>query len=510
MKVNFKSRRVKHGSVSVALTAVTVAAIVIINVILSVLSARYGLFFDMSAKRSYEVTEDCREYLEKYVISEMADDGNKMTFLFCDEKESIDDELTQKYIHDSALEIKDMFPDKIEIDYFNIYEQPSRAREYGVTSSSSVVVIYKDAFVALTLRDFYIFSASDSTTPLAYNGEKRLAAGMLRVVQKDTPMCYLTVNHGELVDDYELMYAIADAGYNFTYLDIFNHDIPDDCELLITFNPRQDLAAEGEMSSVSEADKIREYMSGGGKYMVFASADTFVSGGQKNFEQLLSEWGVEFMHSTGEDGTENCYNIKDPAHSTTTDGYTVFSEKASVGFGAQMLADMDKPCVFGNATSIGVSENYSADGNGNYRALVDGLTREMAPILLSYDTAEAWAGGRVVAEATDTPFSLMTMTRQTCENGETAYLVACASTEFASESAMQSVVFGNPSVFSSILKFMGKENVATSLTFKPFGETRIESITTSQSTAITVVLAVIPAIAVTAIGTVLLLKRKNK
>ena len=515
MRGTTKSRRMKYGSVSAALTILTVAAVVIANVIFTALCGRYGWYVDMSSDLMYKVTEDCKEYLDEYVISEVkkandSEGGNeKVTILFCDDRENIESEITQNYILGSALEIQEMFPDYVEIDFLNIWENPSIARSYGITASTNVAFLYSDRHVVLSLADFYIFEAADTETPVAYNGEKRLATGMMRVVQENTPMCYLTVNHGETVEDYELMYMIADAGYNYTYLDLLNYDIPEDCELLITFNPTQDFTSNDNVSSVSETDKIREYMNNGGKYMVFVSADTFVSGGHENLEELLAEWGVRYMHSTGEDGIENCYTIKDSMHSTTTDGYTILAQNTPSGFGAEILKDITKPNVFGNSTCISPSDGFTLDPEGNYVSDAYGSTRTLTPLFVSDTSAEAWASGRVVAKATDDPFVLMSLTKQENAQGNTSYLLASASTEFGSESAMQSAVFGNSQTLSTILKYMGKENVPTNLTFKPFGDTDIDSITTAQSTTITIVLAAVPAAVILGTGIVILVKRKN-
>ena len=95
-------------------------------------------------------------------------------------------------------------------------------------------------------------------------------------------------------------------------------------------------------------------------------------------------------------------------------------------------------------------------------------------------------------------------------NGKTlargAWLVRKASEE---PQKRQSAVFGNSQTLSTILKYMGKENVPTNLTFKPFGDTDIDSITTAQSTTITIVLAAVPAAVILGTGIVILVKRKN-
>jgi hypothetical protein len=133
----------------------------------------------------------------------------------------------------------------------------------------------------------------------------------------------------------------------------------------------------------------------------------------------------------------------------------------------------------------------------------------MSPLLVSGGSAEAWAGGRAVARAGEYPFVLMSMTVNKCANGENSYLIASASTEFAAESSMQSAVLGNARTMTQLIRYMGKENAPASLTFKTFSGTEIQSLSTNTANTITVIMAAIPALTLTVLGVVVLVRRKN-
>jgi hypothetical protein len=362
----------------------------------------------------------------------------------------------------------------------------------------------------MNIGDFYVFEAGDSSTPVAYNGEKIIASCLMRVTQENTPVCYFTANHGESFGDYEFMRILVEAGYMVAFIDLSSKEIPEDCELLITFDPKQDLIIADSVSSVSEVDKINEYMNAGGKYMVFLSADTFVSGSRANLERLLGEWGVKYMHEAGDDGIENCYVIKDRTNSLTIDGYTVLSETAKKGIGARMMDGLSGTNVFGNTTCIAFADGYVSDGNGNFIREINGISRTAAPLMLSHESAEAWTAGRAVARASGDPFVFMTMTTQACANGKQAYIIACASTAFASEDAMQSSVLGNSRTLMGIVSRIGKNNAPVDLVFKPFVSTEIESLTTSTANTVTAVFATVPTLVCLIIGAVVLIRRKNK
>ena len=512
-----KSRSVKYASVSLTLTALAVVAVIIFNVSLSLLATRYEWLYPKLYKdRGFEISEDCESYLKKYVI-DAADEINAkypdsekrgLTVTFCNDKEKIIGEDWQKTVHDSVMQICELFPDRIEVKYLNIWENPSVAREMGVTSTSNIVCSFGDRHEAIDMKDLYIYDSVYSDTAVAYNGEKMISASLMRVVQEELPTCYLTANHGESFDGYEFMRAIIEAGYNVGFLDLSSDDIPDDCAMIVTFDPKQDLLSASGVSSVSEVDKLNAYMMSGGKYMVFLSADTFVSGGRDNLEGFLEDWGITYAHETGSDGIEKCNLIKDTGNALSVDGYTIFAENATVGMGGNVMSGLPENNVFANATEIKIADGFKDDENGSYVGNVNGVTRTVSPLMLSHESAEAWAGGRAIARAGSDRFILAAISEQKCDNGENACLVAFASTDFALDANMKSAIKGNSRTVSGILRYLGCDKAPVDLTFKYFAGTEIESLTTKAANTITVILAAIPTAVCLGAGIFILVRRR--
>lgn len=520
MKKFIKGRKIRYGSVAVLLTLLILAATVILNVILSMLASRYEwMYFNMNSDLVYDISEDCEKYLSEYVFSRVdavnsesvkaGKQKEKIKIIFCSDKEDILAAEDRKYIHNSVYQINDIFPGYLDIQYLNIWENPTYARSLGITSDSDVVCMFGDRHETMNLGDFYIYDTATST-PVAYNGEKIIASCLMRVTQKETPMCYLTANHGEKFKDYEFMRSLVEAGYTIGFLDLAEDDIPEDCDLLVTFAPKQDLVVADSVSSVSEVDKLDAYMSKGGKYMVFLSSDTFASGSRANLEGFLAKWGITYRHKTADDGSEDVYIIKDSAHSTTVDGYSVMADHPDSGKGAEIFDKKDnRSNVFENSTCIAFASDFAPDGNGNYVKTVNGSVRYAYPVMQSYSSAEAWAGGKPVERADNDPFVLMAMASQKCENGETAFIVASASSEFACEDAMQSAILGNSKTMAKLYRYLGRYNAPVELVFKTFGSTEIEGLSQRNANIITILMVSIPVVACAALGTVVLIRRKN-
>lgn len=519
MKKFIKSRRLRYGSTATMVTLLALSVVVILNVILSTLAGRYSwMYGNMNVSYVYDISENCKSYVSEYVITAI-DETNEMLeangqasekikVIFCDEEENVAKETTQKYVLESVRELCDIFDGYIELEFLNVWENPSIARSYGVTDPTDVVCVFNGNYKVISLTDFYILESYSSTTVTAYNGEKVLASSLMFVTQKDTPICYFTANHGEIMDDYELLRSVVEAGYAISYLDLSTEEIPDDCKLLVTFDPKQDLIVSDNVSATSEVDKLNEYMNNGGKYMIFLSADTFVSGARENLESFMADWGIVYQHQTGSDGVEDCYMIKDPSHSLSVDGYTVLAETATLGIGAEIFSKIDAASAFGNTTCIRFADGFESDGKGNFTKSTGNKTRSVSPLMTSYASAEAWAGGRAVARAAEDPFVLMTISTQSCDNGEQACLVAAASTEFAKGDSLKSAALSNNSALTYIFRYMGMDKAPVDLNAKSFGNTDIESLPTSRANTLTVLLTVIPAVVCAGTGTFVLIRRK--
>lgn len=489
-------KALRHGGVTVALTVLVVVVIILLNASVTTLAMRYGWFINMNPTLLYPVTDTCYDYLDAFVIPDAKED---IRIIFCDDEENIRADSTLVFVQNTADELAARYPDTVKVEYLNVWENPKIAREYGVTASTSVVVASGDQSRVCTLRDFFLFPANDSENPVAYNGEKRFAVAMKAVVSPDAPVAYFTLNHGESMEDYALMYAITDAGYMVNYLDALSFDIPDDCGLLISYNPARDFTAVDGVSGISEIDKLDAYLADGGKFMCFISADTFAAGGFDNIEGYLKDWGVTFTHETGAEGIEECYALRDTAHAITTDGYTLLGVIPETGRAAKVMADVNGTFRAANATAIRVAEGF-APANGDY---VKG-SRTLSPLLRTYAGAEAWAGGRPV-DRTAEGYNLVTLTEDSVSG---ASVLVCSSTEFAIEATLQSGVYGNGAFLLTAMEAMGKDEVPVELKSQPFSDDTIHIMTTAQARNITIALVAIPVLIVTVWGTIVLIRRK--
>lgn len=492
-------RAVRYGGVTVLLTVLVIAAAVVSNTILATLSLRYGWFASMRPTLTYPVTDAAYEYLDTYVMPDLRKSGETLEIIFCTERDEVTSSETLTFVYHTATELAEKYPDDIGISYLNIWERPSTARAYGVDADTSVVVKCGDDFRTCRIEDFFASDTAGKT--VGYSGEKRFAVAMKAVVDGDAPMCYVTLNHGESFADYALLHAITDAGYTVSYLDAVQFDIPDDCELLVTHAPLQDLAdAKDEASDVSELDKLDAYLARGGKHMVFVSADTFMNGELSTLEGYLAEWGVTFERKLGEGGVEKSYAVRDNAHALTADGYTFLGVLPESGSGKAATEGVGGTIRVGNATGMTVAKGYQKNGAGDF---VSG-DKTLVTLLSSYPNAEAWVDGRAVERAT-AGYGIVTVTKR-ADNG--GCVMVCSSTEMGTEASMQAGAYDNAAFLQSTIRLMGKDDTPVRLTAQPFAESEIHSLTVTQARTITVLLVALPVVVVSVVGAVILIRRR--
>ncbi len=496
MANKISKKALRHGGITVVLTVLLMAALILLNGTVTTLALRFGWYIDMNPALAFPVTDTAYEYLDTAVIPNAEE---PIRLVFCQSPEEIAADTTFSLVYATAQELATRYPDTVRIEYLNVWERPSEARAYGVTSSTSVVVISGERHRVCSLRDFFQFSASDSSTPVGYAGEKRFAVAMKAVVATDDPIAYFTLNHGESTADYALMETIVDAGYQVTYLDALSFDIPEDCALLVTYNPIRDFTDTDGVSGISEIDKLDAYLARGGKFMAFISADTFAAGSYANLEGYLAKWGVTFDHKPGANGVEECFAIRDTAHSLTADGYTILGQIPDAGNGAAYMTHITGTLRASNATGISVAEGFTAS-NGNY---VNG-SRTLSPLLRSYAGAEAWAGGRAV-DRTSEGYNLVTLTKDTATGGD---VFVCSSIEFANEASLHSGVYDNGPFLLTALEAMGKEEVPVRLVSQPLADDTIRTLTTRNARIITVALVAIPTLTALTAGLFVLIRRK--
>jgi hypothetical protein len=585
-KSYFNSRKFRYGSVSVTVTVLFIALVMIVNVIFSALAGKFAWYTDMTSEGLYSLTDNCVDLLKngdptyastsesmvqaidriraentaynkangltwdngKDASEQDAKNPNeKVQIIFCTDRDALYSYDLTRYVISIAEELQAEFPDYIEVQYYNTVLNPTAVSKYLTTSGTSIaetdcVVAFGTEYRVYYLTAFYVF---DDTTgdgePWALNAEKKLASAILSVTRAEAPVAGILVNHGEndsLVKYTQFLFLLDDAGYEVAAIDLAavakgEAEIPDNCRMMLCFNPTTDFLVNDGISEIDEIAVLNDFLDDDNSFVFMVDPNTLNRVDLSNILDYMAEWGVKYEMTNGA-----ANRVKDPTKALTTDGYTFLTNYASGGTGYSLISDIvGKSAVFKNTGSITYADNWTRDvetvdtSADNYDPKTgatfefatnnsfNGVTRYMVDLVTSTTGAEAYANGSLVSTAagsTTYGYHLLTVTTELDQIQESnysvvnnaSYVVASASLDFLSDEVLNSTSYGNNDLMMALLRAIGGEVTPVGLQFIPFADTTIDNITTSQYTQYTIILTAVPAILALGIGVYVNVRRK--
>ena len=498
-----RSRRARYGGMTVLLTVLLITVVVMTNVLFTTLANRYSWYADFQKSQEYNLSDDCYTLIGSALAGKDAD----IEIIFCDTEENLMAEVTTKYVYQNAKDLETRFAGQIHVSAYDIWLNPLRVKRFNqvmdhskgemvetTLSSSNIIVSNGSYYRVYDLMEFYAFAEGDSSQLWAYKGERKLASGILRALNPDGAVVGITNNHGELLSDYELLYLLDDAGYSIRHFNLYSEEIPENCELIVSYNPSSDLTAADGASDTSEVDTLNAFLAQPGhSYLVFLGNATPTL---PNLEGFLASWGVETMYSQ-QNGRTYRYTVQDAKESLTSDGCTIYGQ-----IGTELLSELNGGTVFKNATALRAANGYVSNGNGSYTK----DNRTMYGLFTSKANALSWANGKPVDDSTSILFAL---TEQKTEGAASSYVGVCSSVEMLTEQFLQSAVYGNTDTMLQIFETIGENDTPMGLKIKPLESSKISIVTTAEMWKWTLILAITPAVVATVAATVILVKRKR-
>ncbi len=547
------------------ITASVLIAAVCLNILFTLLGDKYLWYIDLTHTRyksaeadMYTLSRECKSTIEKDAVPMVesinkekkasGEDEIKVNIIFCSDKDVIEDNESMRYISYTARALEKEFPQAINVDYLNIGKNPSSVQKYKTNSASTiyasdVIVEFGSEYLVQSVSAFYM-TDSTSSSPWAYNGEKKLASMILALTRAEAPICALTSNHGEILFDgsgniksqySEFIKVIEGAGYMPQIIDLEKEEIPENCRMIITFGPTEDFKAYGNLgeNNVSEIEKLDKFIDGSNSFLFVCDRSTPVL---TNLDEYLEEWGIEIKRSkTKSDVLEN-HAIVDRTNNTDGGkGEMMLADYAELGLGSVLTSDMQKSSyppkvIFPYSTAIVPSQSYirsynrpDEEGNGGYfyySYYKNGVNRQMFDIFTSFDSAEAQVGGEVKEVATEyTLFSLMTVTQEmrSVQDGNfstvnnASYVISLASSEFLTNEVLTSTAYGNTDVMLSVLRNTSSEILTTNIDLKAFYDYEISDTSAYEAAKPQVwlySLVALPAVSCIALGAVVTIRRR--
>ena len=555
-------RKIRYGGTSIALTALIIAVVIILNAIMTLLTRRFAWYGDMTPDRHFTLSEECLELIgeedpnndasspiemikkfrednKKYNSDNSLVEGDKdyrdenvmINILFPVDPDVLEADPTSLYVYQSAEELRAKFPEFISVECVNSINNPKRFQKYlnsntETIANNSVIIECGSEYVVRIVRNFYAFNKDE---PFAYNGEKTFAAAMLAVTRAEMPLACYTTNHGESFPvatgdseypTYPFVTTLENAGYRVQELDLANEEIPEACRLLITYNPKKDfISGNTGLEQSGELKKLDDYLAGSNSYMVFLDHTT---GELENLEEFLAEWGLKVARKDG-----SPVMIKDTQNSINSSS-AVIAKYEENDLMVGLAKGLSGKVIFKNAMEIEYANGYTPatqalrgdETETKFFEMAGSYAHDTAvfPTFTSNSTAVSTVNGAELGKYVSTdPFKLMATSVKTSYQQDlytivedSAYVTLCGTTDFASEEYIYSNSFDNEDFLLSAFRKFGGEPVPTGLDYIEFANYEIEQISTGAATKYTVALTVAPLAIALIAGVFVLVRRKNR
>ena len=323
-------RNLKYGSLSVTITVIFVALVIILNIIMTSLAAVHGWYTDMTSSGYYSLSDPFIEEMDKLVNA----DGNEKVYLnivLLAEEDIFRgyNDMTQM-LYQTFKELDDHY-DNINIVAYNTTIHPELAEKYKTTALDTLAlddVVFElcdengTALINVpakkcTAQSFFMVN-SDTGAYAGYNAEtKILSAVALLTGKAEKPTAYYIQGHGEptLEEAGDWVEVLELGGFNVKEINLLNEDFPQNSgdDIVIINCPKFDLIHD---TAISETNKIRVFLgTNHGNMIVVEDASTPKL---PCLEGFLSDYGLGFGSSV----TDNQHSVSSSGASKLFADYT--------------------------------------------------------------------------------------------------------------------------------------------------------------------------------------------
>jgi len=504
----------KRGTYSVAITAIVLVGIIVFNVLLSALSDRFMLEYDMTSDKINTVTAENAKFIKEVdkeinvtmcakaedyygeVMSYYAQNLYGVTENYSDYyKQTV--KLMERY-NDYNSKIKVKFVDTQDASFAEITSRYSKETlNYG-----DIIVSCKqgdnERYKIVRFKDIYNLVTDDSYADYGYtfttidgnNIETALTSAIAYVTSSDTKKIAFLTGHSK--EDFSEAYRelLKTNNYEIDVIkDTLISKISSDYDALFIVAPTVDFI-ESELSAIADfLDNDEKY----GKGLVFfgdASAPNL-----PNFYGFLEEWGIEVSQGILFETNSSNYIPEKP---TVLGTYPVSEDKITNGVSI---------CISGN--NIVINPAFTEDG---YKKVETIIATPNSVVNAPKGTSNSWKGADKYKKSVYS--TVIKSERSAYDSGNNLIkntVFAFSSIDFIYSEYAESTSVGNKDIaFAAAERASGAEETGISFVSKIISdESFASSVTQGASRTIDIIFMVVLPIVCIAAGIYVYIRRKN-
>lgn len=483
-----KSRKAKHGTVAMAITALVIVMVIVLNIIIGLLVNRFpDLELDLTSNNSFALQDDTIDYVSHL--------NNDVTVYILMEKDKFESQGTyfvqaQKMLNKMASKSDG----KMKIKYVDLTSNPSFTSNYPnvdwQSSSANNIVLVESGkqYKVLTLTDCFEYDEQTYNYYGTYSFtgtkiEQAVVTAILNVTTDDKVVVDMIKGNNE--QDYSSLKSLLENNaYQVNEVSLATGDFDKDAKVAIMYAPSVDLDEK-------IVEKLSTWLSNDGKYgRSLIYVPTADMGEMPNLDDFLKEWGMSI----------------DRGYVFETDETALVNASSPYAFTVS-YGDYYKDNLKNSKIPVVVSESHAVNITDENTAHALLKTTNKAGVLpidadKSWDYKDAITGNgeNVAAEGV-----------MTNEDKKSSRVVVFGSYIMFSDTIMQYNSFNNSAYFMNVINTIAdKEDVGITIESKSIDNTEL-GITdvATQNTMLVVFVIVIP-IAILVAGFVFWLRRRNR
>ena len=274
IKASFSGRSFKSGAYVSIVSAVVIALVLIVNLIIT----EFDLKIDLSSEGFYTLTDETKEYVKNLeddvTIYYLVETGNELAMIsrIAEKFDSLSNRI--------SLQQKDpiQYPGFVA-DYLD--EQQVELNSFLVVNNNTKQAKYVD-YNDMLIKEFSQQTYQFNTVGIDVEG--KLISAIQYVTNPDLPTIYYTLGH----EEYELGVIFKDTidrmNMAVNPLQTYTIDqIPEDCDVLIINAPKRDF-------SDTETEMIKQYMVAGGNAVIVMD---YEAQDLENLNSLINYYGIQ-------------------------------------------------------------------------------------------------------------------------------------------------------------------------------------------------------------------------
>lgn len=483
-----KSRKARHGTIAMAITALVIVMVIVLNIIIGLLVDRFpDLELDLTSNSSFALQDDTIDY-----VSHLDSD---VTVYILMEKDTFESQGTyfvqaQKMLNKMVSKSNG----KMKVKYVDLTSNPSFTSDYPnvdwQSSSANNIVLVESGkqYKVLTLADCFEYDEQTYNYYGSYSFtgtkiEQAVITAILNVTTNDKVVVDMIKGNNE--QDYSsLKTLLENNAYQVNEVSLATGDFDKDAKIAIMYAPSVDLDEK-------IVEKLSTWLSNDGKYgRSLIYVPTADMGEMPNLDDFLKEWGMSIDRGYVFETDETALvNASSPYAFTVNYG----------DYYTDNLKNSKIPVVVSEAHPVNITDENTA------HALL--TTSDKAGVLpidadkdWDYKDAITGDGENVAAEGV-----------MSNEDKNSSRVIVFGSYIMFSDTIMKYNSFNNSAYFMNVVNTIAdKEDVGITIESKSIDNTEL-GITdvATQNTMLVVFVIVIP-IAILVAGFVLWLRRRNR